>query len=151
MNNENAPVGRCGPRRGVAAIVLLLVGILVAAEVARAWVAWQGEIGLLGRPGIITKGSWCAVTLANGQVYYGTMTQAGGGYLRLKHVYYVQSVAQPNGGPSQFRLVNRQKNDWHAPDWMLIPTDKVLYIENVGAQSRLAGLIAQDQGAAKTH
>ena len=151
MNNENQPVGRCGHRRGVAAIALLLFGVLVAAEVGRAWVAWQGDIGSLGRSAMIARGSWCAVTLANGQVYYGVMTAAGSGYVRLKQVYYVQSVAQSNGGPSQFRLVNRQKNDWHAPDWMLIPTSKVLYVENVSAQSRLASLIAQDQGTAGTH
>ena len=36
------------------------------------------------------------------------------------------------------------KVDWHGPEWMAIPLDKILFIEKVGAQSQLATLIATD-------
>ena len=42
------------------------------------------------------------------------------------------------------QLVSRRKVDWHGPEWMAIPLDKILFIEKVGAQSQLAALIATD-------
>lgn len=55
------------------------------------------------------------------------------------------AVQRPGGGIDN-RLVNRQKADWHGPDWMSIPMEKVMFIEAVGARSRLAQLIGSDQG-----
>ena len=91
--------------------------------------------------------AFVAVTLAQGQIYYGTASWLGSGYVRLEHTYYVQETPQPNG-TTQFKLVNRHTNDWHGPNWMLIPTDKILYLEDVGSSSRLAALIAQERKAA---
>jgi hypothetical protein len=148
MNNDT-PAGKgCGYMKTLAAVVMVLLGILTAAEVAQAWTAWQRESGQFGRIGSVAQGALCAVTLASGSVYYGTLIEAESGYVQLANVYYVQNVSQPNGAAPQFNLVNRQKNDWHGPDWMTIPVDKILFVENVGIQSKLSNLINQDRSAA---
>lgn len=129
-------------------MVVPLLGILVASEMAQSWIAWQHESGRLGGITAVSRNSLCAVTIVGGQVYYGTVLEVRDGYLRLGDVYYVQNVAVPNGRELQARLVSRHKNDWHGPDWMAIPADKIVLVENVGKPSRLARLIAQDRGSA---
>jgi hypothetical protein len=68
--------------------------------------------------------------------------------VRLRDVYYVQSVVEAQGSAPNNRLVNRHKTDWHAPETMIVPVDKMLMLEKVGAASRLAQLIEQDRAAA---
>jgi hypothetical protein len=129
-----------------AALVALLF-IIAAAEVARAWAEWRHDAGRLNELRGIAQQSLCAVTLAGGQIFYGNVVEARSGYVRLADVYYVQNVPAASGVPAQNRLVSREKNDWHGPEWMAIPVDKIVSIEKVGAQSPLAKLIAQDRGA----
>ncbi|MHB1676015.1 MAG: hypothetical protein ACYCSS_00575 [Sulfuriferula sp.] len=148
MNNDNLAESCCGSGRLWVAVAIFLLALLVAAEWAQAWTAWQKESGQFDQIGaVLGHGSLCAVTLVSGQVYYGTLVEAKNNYLRLSHIYYVQNVLPPNGGPMQFRLVNRHKNDWHSPDWMAIPTDKILFVEDVGVTSRFSLLISQDQAS----
>ncbi len=137
----------CGSGKCCAIGAVFLV-ILAVAEISRAWTGWQHEAGQFGQIGNFARNSLCAVTLNTGQIYYGTLAEAKDGYLRISELYYIQSVPQPNGAPMQFRVVNRQKTDWHSPDWMAIPIDKVLFVENVGASSRLEKLIEQERGGA---
>lgn len=142
MSEGPAPGCPGGPRRW--AVVLALLGLIGVAEAGRAWVAWRSELGPLGHLG--ATGSLCAVTLTNGQIYYGTLGEAVPGYLRLQNVYYVQNVKAGKDSADTFHLTNRRQNDWHGPTWMAIPTREIFYVENVGAHSRLASLIAQDEG-----
>jgi hypothetical protein len=89
-----------------------------------------------------------AVMLVNGQIYYGTLLENPPAYVKLGDVYYTQSFVQPNGQQAN-RVVSRKKNDWHGPEWQVIPAEKILFVERVGAASQLAKLIAQDQAAVK--
>ncbi len=112
------------------------------------WAGWQRGAGQFDKKiGSLIGNSLCAITLTTGQIYYGTLAEAKDGYLRISGVYYVQNATQPNGGALQFHLLSQQKTDWNAPDWMAIPLDKVLFVENVGTSSRVAKLIEQDQAA----
>ena len=148
MNNDHVAASHCASRKLWVAVPVFLLALLAAAELVQAWTAWQKESSQFDRIGaVLGQGSLCAVTLVSGQVYYGTLVEAKNNYLRLSHIYYVQDVPPPNGGAMQFRLVSRQKNDWHSPDWMAIPTDKILLVENVGAKSRFSLLLSEDQSS----
>ena len=88
--------------------------------------------------------------LANGQVYYGEFVESDANHLRLTNVYYVQSTVDPQTQQAGNRLVSRRKADWHAPLWMTLPLDKVLMVEAVAPDSRLAQLVKEDSLAAAT-
>ncbi len=77
-------------------------------------------------------------------MYYGTLAEANGGIVRLTDVFYVRTESHAAGVPPTNQLVSRRKADWHSPDWMAVPTDKILFIEAVGLHSQVAALIAQD-------
>lgn len=141
-NKDLKSSASCGREKGWAVLLILVAAFVMI----QGWESWKQESGPFGPLQSLAQKSVCAVTLASGQIYYGTLAETKTGYVRLAHVYYVQNAPALNGGPAQFRLLNRQKNDWHGPDWMAIPTDKILSIENVGTQSNLATLISQDQG-----
>ncbi|MRR52371.1 MAG: hypothetical protein EG825_15940 [Rhodocyclaceae bacterium] len=121
--------------------VLLLA--LVLAQAAQSWSAWKGRSVPVLDPGPI--GGWYGVTLAGGAVYYGRLLEAGPGQVKLADVYYVETFIADPSGRRDNRLVNRQKNDWHSPETMVIAADKILMIETVGTQSRLAKLIEQER------
>lgn len=85
-----------------------------------------------------------AALLTNGQIHYGVFADLSAGELRLVNVYYVRTLTPSKGTPSN-QLVNRSKADWHGPQWMSIPTDRIVFIEGIGETSRLAELIAQEK------
>jgi hypothetical protein len=126
-------------------IAVLLAGVLLVQGV-QAWGTWRRESGATAF-GTLAPGQLCSVLLTNGQIYYGNFAEADAGHVRLQNVYYVQTSVDPATNQAANRLVNRHKADWHAPEWMLIPADKVVLLEAVGTGSRLAELIEQDRKA----
>lgn len=124
----------------------VLLVVLALSQALQAWNAWQGRgADRTLSPG--PTGSLYSVALLTGPVYYGRLVEAKPGYVKLADVYYVENVVVDNTGRRDNRLLNRQKNDWHAPEWMAIPVDKIVLMEKVDAQSRLAKLIEQEKGA----
>jgi len=63
----------------------------------------------------------------------------------LSQVFYVQVTADEKIGERTNKLIERRTNDWHAPSRMTIPTDKIVFIEEVGTDSQVAKLIAQSE------
>lgn len=124
--------------------ILLVIGLLIAAaQLLQAWSAWRRESG---NPGLQSaNGMLVAVTLANGQIYYGNLAEAGSSFVKIENVYYVQSGLNPTTKQPDNRLVNRRKADWHGPPWMSIPVEKILMLEGVGSGSRLSELIEQEK------
>ena len=120
---------------------LVLVMLLVLSHATQAWVAWQAEKTAIDS---IEPGQLCSVTLTNNQVYYGKFVSANTKALRLREIYYVQSAIDPATNQMSNRLVARRNTDWHAPQSMLIPLDRVMFVESIGTESRLARLIAED-------
>ena len=129
--------------KGLAFAAVICLAVLATSGVVVTWQALRSDAGVLpGRPG-----SLYSVQLVNGQIYYGTLAQSAQRFVELADVYYVHTVSLPNGAGVRNQLVSRRKTDWHAPEWMAIPLDQVLFIEQVGPGSQLARLIAQDRGA----
>jgi hypothetical protein len=125
-------------------LIAVLLLALVLALALLSWSVWEGRGSAPAlSPGPV--GALYGVTLLTGSVYYGRLVEARPGHIKLADIYYVESFAADASGRRDNRLVNRQKNDWHAPDLMTIPTDKILMIEPVGVQSRLAKLIEQEK------
>jgi hypothetical protein len=83
-----------------------------------------------------------AVFLANGQVFFGKITDAGAEYPLLKDVFYVQTATSPETKQPVSILVKRG-NEWHGPDLMYINSRQIVVIEPVAAGSRVAALIAE--------
>lgn len=150
MNDMNS-TGTCRWPARHALVLLILLGLLVLTQLIRAWLSWQHETGSFRQVRAVAGHELVAVTLTSGQVYYGNLEAAGNEYLRIGGIYYVQREDAQNGSPPQFHLINRKKSDWHAPDWMAIPRDKILYVEDVGNDSRMAGLIRQEQNSGQAH
>jgi hypothetical protein len=83
-----------------------------------------------------------AVLLANGSVYFGQIEGLGSQYPVLKNVYYVQSAQNPDTKAVSNVLVKRGK-EWHGPDRMIISEKSIIFLEPVGADSKVAQLIAE--------
>ncbi len=132
------------------ALLGLLALLLVAAQMAQAWTTWQHDAHRASQLVTLERGALCSVMLANGQVYYGEFVESDASNLRLTNVYYVQSSIDPQTQQPGNRLVSRRKADWHAPLWMTVPLDKVLMVEAVAPDSRLAQLVKEDASAAAT-
>jgi hypothetical protein len=128
-----------------ATAALLLATLATGALLTHAALAWRQHDRPAFEPGPV--GQRYAVQLANGQMFFGVLRQVGAAHVQLEDVYYVQPFTRQDGGQG-IRLVSRQKNDWHGPQTLTIPADKVVTLELVGAQSQLAALIAQDKAQA---
>jgi hypothetical protein len=119
-------------------LVALIVASIMA--VSLALIAWQMSMPKLP---VGPVGSLQAVMLTSGQIYYGTLSHADSTAIGLSGVFYVQSVVDARTSQPINKLVNRGSEDWHAPSLMLIPTDKIMFVEAVGPQSKVAQLIAE--------
>ena len=121
------------PRWLVAALVVLALAALAL------YLIFRGEhgFGLDGRHGLHS------VQLVNSQIYFGQLEHAGGDYVVLTDVFYVQALTDSSSHQTVNKLVRRVQSDWHGPVRMIIPKDKILLIEEVGPTSRVAQLIAE--------
>jgi hypothetical protein len=104
--------------------------------------------GPLGRPEPKFDTAYQAVFLANGQVFFGRLSVAGSDFPRLDDVFYVQTQVNPESKETTSVLIRRGK-EWHGPSYMVLNARSILLIEPVGADSKVAQLIAeaQKQGA----
>ncbi|HEY7333433.1 MAG TPA: hypothetical protein VH639_01020 [Bryobacteraceae bacterium] len=85
-----------------------------------------------------------AVLLDTGLVYYGKISGLGTDYPVLRDVYYVQQTTDPQTKQVSNVLV-RRGNEWHSPDMTVLNSRHIVLIEPVGANSKLAQMIAQEQ------
>jgi hypothetical protein len=120
-----------------------VAGALVIASImagSLAVIAWQMSVPKL-RVG--PTGSLQAVTLSNGQVYYGTLHRDNATSIVLSEVFYVRSIVDASTKEPINKLISRADEDWHAPSLMLIPMDRIMVVERVGPQSKVAQLIGE--------
>ena len=125
-------------------LALALAALATLALLAQLAMSWRAQTAPLLDPG--PAGRLYSVQLVSGQVFYGTLRDSKPGFVTLGDIYYTQAYTQSNGQPGN-RVVNRRKTDWHGPESQLIPVERILMMEAVGAQSPLAKLIAQDRAA----
>lgn len=91
-----------------------------------------------------TGTAYQAVALMNGQLFFGKLDTADGGYLVLRDVFYVQTRQNPDTKAVANVLVKRG-GEAHGPDRMVINRQQVLLVEPVKADSQIGQLIAQQQ------
>jgi len=126
-------------QRGVAAVVQvvwMLIGLLLAAAVVYYLVVQYRE----SRVTFATP--YQAVLFTNGAVYFGRLQGYGSPHPVLVDVYYVVTQTNPETKQSNNVLVKRGK-ELHAPDRMYLNPSNILFVEPVGADSKVAQLIAQ--------
>ncbi len=85
-----------------------------------------------------------AVLLTNGSVYFGKLEGLGTDLPVLRDVYYVQSNVNPQTKAVSNILVKRGR-EWHSPDRMILNSKAIVFIEPVGADSKVAQLIADSK------
>ena len=80
---------------------------------------------------------WQAVFLVNNQVYFGHLKSYNREYVVLDEVYYLQvSQLQPPAAQPQLNLI-KLGQELHGPeDQMFIPKDRILFWENMKADSQ---------------
>lgn len=118
-----------------------LAAVVIA--VASSVLAWQS---LRRHPVPDTGTAYQSVALMNGQLYFGRVEAADGGYLALRDVFYVQTRQNPDTRAVANVLVRRGAEP-HQPDRMLINGSQVMLIEPVKSDSPIARLIAEQQAA----
>ncbi len=102
----------------------------------------KGQPAAVPAAASIDANKYYAVLLTNGSVYFGHLEGLGSAFPVLRDVYYVQSAQNPETKAVSNTLVKRGK-EWHAPDRMIIAEKAILFIEPVGADSKVAQLIAE--------
>jgi hypothetical protein len=92
----------------------------------------------------IDPNKYYAVLLNNNSVYFGKLEGLGSEFPVLRDVYYVQSNVNQENKQVTNILVKRGK-EWHGPDRMIISEKSIVFVEPVGADSKVAQLIAQSR------
>jgi hypothetical protein len=121
---------------GVVQIVWILAGLLVAAA------AVYHVVNHVRESRVEFNTPYQAVLLANGSVYFGQLQGYGTPHPILTDVYYIVSQPNPETKQTNNILVKRGK-ELHAPDRMYLTPNQIIFIEPVGANSKVAELIAQ--------
>ncbi len=92
----------------------------------------------------IDSKKYYAVLLSNGSVYFGHLEGMGAPFPVLTDVFYVQSATNPETKAITSILVKRGK-EWHRPDRMILNEKSIVFVEPVGADSKVAELIAESR------
>jgi len=95
-----------------------------------------------GAPAFNTQ--YQAVLLDTGLVYYGKISGLDTDYPTLRDVYYFQQSADPQTKQVNSVLI-RRGNEWHGPTMTVLNSRHIVLVEPVGANSKVAQLIAQEQ------
>src|SRR5262245_30600075 len=109
-------VHEMSPRAALCIAAALLVSLTSCSKGGR-------DLGL-GSPGALY-----AVTIVSGPVFYGFLDRTTPDALVLNDVYYVQITSDAQSSQRVNKLVRRSDNDWHGPEKMSIPYDKIIMVE----------------------
>ena len=85
-----------------------------------------------------------AVILTNGSVYFGHLQGYGTSHPVLTDVYYVVSQGNPETKQVTNSLIKRGK-ELHEPDRMYLNPNQIVFVESVGANSKVAQLIGEQK------
>lgn len=96
-----------------------------------------------------------AVSLANGQTYFGKLTSDGGDYVVLRDIYYLQEQAPQSSTDSDSgssaasnataQLTKRGDAVYGPEDEMIISRDQIFFVENLKKDSAVVQLIKEYQ------
>lgn len=120
--------------------------LILAFLIALGWkiLALYGVVPSYDFP-VTSSQEWQSVFLTNNQVYFGHLKNYNKGYAVLKDIYYLR-VSDPlqQGSPPQPPQINLVKlgGELHGPqDAMYIPKDKIMFWENLKADSQVVQAI----------
>jgi hypothetical protein len=117
-------------------VVWILVGLLLAAAAAyHLFLQYRDSTVVFTTP-------YQAILLTNGSVYFGHLQGYGSAHPVLVDAYYIVTQTNPETKQASNLLVKRGK-ELHAPDRMYLNPGQLLFVEPVGADSKVAQLIAQ--------
>ena len=85
-----------------------------------------------------------AVLLDSGQAYFGKISGLGTPFPVMRDVYYIQSTTNPQTKQVSNILI-RRGNEWHSPEMTVVNARHIIMVEPVGANSRVAQLIAEQE------
>ena len=129
--------------------VAQLLGVITIVVIVGAFGKLGVGYGLLPSPDFPTTsgGAWQAVFLTNNQVYFGHLVNYDRTYALLRNVFYIQVSSSQNlqpetpGAAPQLNLI-KLGGELHGPeDAMFIPKDKILFWENMKADSQVVKAI----------
>lgn len=84
---------------------------------------------------IFSDDSITAVTLTNGQTYFGVMEKFGPHTVVLFSVYYLQDTTAEADGESSLKLI-KLADDFHQPnDYLVINRDQILFWQHLESSS----------------
>jgi small nuclear ribonucleoprotein (snRNP)-like protein len=98
--------------------------------------------GKVDSPAVTFSTPYQAVVLINNSVYYGKLTGWGTSNPVLTDVFYIISKTNPDTKQVSNVLVKRGK-ELHGPDRMYLNGSQIIFVEPVGADSKVAQLIAE--------
>jgi hypothetical protein len=111
---------------------------------AAAFVSAACQQGKAPATAAIDPNKYYAVLLTNGSVYFGKLEGLGSPFPVLQDVFYVQAgPVDPNTKQAQGMVLVHRGKELHGPDRMIINEKSMVFIEPVGANSRVAQLIAE--------
>lgn len=111
---------------GIKALVFWAVGLVAAAAAFGLFSLYPSQ-----QFPIPEVGKWQAVFLDNGQVYFGHLSSDGRGYVTLSNVYYLRAAGDLSDAGATINLI-KLGGELHGPEDVLhIPTEKILYWENL--------------------
>jgi hypothetical protein len=119
---------------------VLVLGLVIGGVIGWAWERHQAA------PSFSTP--FQAVLLDTGQVYYGKLEGLGTDYPVLREVYYIQTGTDPQTKQTTNVLIRRGK-EWHGPEFTVLNAGHIALIEPVSADSKVAGLIADQEKQGK--
>ncbi|MFZ0773229.1 MAG: hypothetical protein WCA49_07380 [Candidatus Sulfotelmatobacter sp.] len=117
----------------LAAIVVIVAALLVVKDT---------------RPGppVVFTTPYQAVMLTNGSAYFGKLEGYGTPRTVLTDVYYIVTENNPDTKQSNKVLVRLGKLEPNEPDRIYLNPTQILGVQPVGPNSKVAQLIAQQQG-----
>ncbi len=92
----------------------------------------------------IDPNRYYAVLLSNNSVYFGKLEGLDSEYPVLRDVFYVQSSVDKDTKAVSNVLVKRGR-ELHGPDRMIINRVSIVFVEPVGADSKVAQLISESK------
>lgn len=135
-------------RKGLTWTILVIVAVVVL--LGAAWFVFGNKKA--GDTGIDT-GKYQAVFLSNGQVYFGKLSDFNDSSYKLTHIYYPQAQSDSTDkkdttatNPSSGIKLIRLGDEVHGPEnEMFITKSQTLYYENLKSDSKVSGLIDQNE------
>jgi hypothetical protein len=82
-----------------------------------------------------------AVFLQSGQAFLGKLEGLGSDYPVLRDVHQIQQQMNPDTKEVIGVVIKRSASEPHAPDRMVLNARQISFIEPVGVNSRVAGLL----------